>query len=110
MSGQSAGSWAREEFGRAALGDSRRERRLVAMAAAAAKSPHGCVSRVFRDAAERQGAYDFLENANIRSEAIAEPMFRAAARRITGQHALVVVDGSSLTLTDKLRTKGLGAI
>jgi hypothetical protein len=68
------------------------------------------VSAVFREAAERQGAYDFLENANIRSEAVAEPMFRAAARRITGPYALIAVDGSSLTLTDRQQAKGLGAI
>ncbi len=58
--------WAQEEFGAALLGDVRRTRRVVQMAARAAASPSGKVSAVFEKSKEREGAYDFLESAQVR--------------------------------------------
>jgi hypothetical protein len=102
--------WAVEEFGQAELGDRRREQRLVAMAAAALACPSGLVSEVFKNAADRQGAYDLLENEKVAHHAMAEPMFSASARRASGRYAFVVIDGSSLTLTDRALCKGFGPI
>jgi len=110
MYAQTVQGWAYEEFGDAELGDSRREHRLLRMAATAATRPAGRVSEVFSVAAERQGAYDLLENDDIDCDALAKAMFRAAARRASGDYALVAVDGSSLTLTDRLRAKDFGGI
>ena len=110
MRAQSVQAWAYEEFGDTELGDSRRERRLLRMAAGAAAQPAGRVSEVFQVAAERQGAYDLLENDEVRCDALAKAMFRATARRASGGYAFVAVDGSSLTLTDRMRAKDFGGI
>jgi hypothetical protein len=106
-----AARWAQEEFGAALLGDVRRARRLVQMAARAAAAPSGKVSAVFERSKEREGAYDFLESAQVRPEALAESVFGATAKRATGLgYAYVVIDGSSLSLTDAKGTKGFGPV
>src|SRR4030095_2429334 len=76
-----ADGWAREQFGAAQLGDVRRTRRLVAVAAEAARGPSGKVSAVFERPREREGAYDFLENGQFSADAVAASMFEATARR-----------------------------
>ena len=103
--------WAKNEFGAAGLGDVRRTRRLVSMAAAVARAPSGKVSSVFSRTKEREGAYDFLENPQVDTSAIAESVFAATAVRARGlAYAYVAIDGSSLSLTDAKGTKGFGPV
>jgi hypothetical protein len=106
-----ARTWAEEEFGSALLGDARRTERLVRMATQAALAPSGRITRVFNSSAEQQGAYDFLESPHVLSSALQEAMARTAALR-SATHAFVYVpvDGTSLHLTDRQRSKGFGAI
>lgn len=105
------GEWAREEFGHADLGDERRRNRLVVMAAQAAMRPAGRVSAVFKCAAERQGAYDFLEGDAIRAEPMAIAMGHACAARASElPFVFAPIDGSSLTLADHGRCKDFGSI
>ena len=107
----SAVAWAAEEFGHAKLGDKRRTKRLMMMAAQAVVFPSGKVSEVFQVDAERQGAYDFLESSHVDDQAIIEAMGRASARRCAKQlYVFVAIDGSSLTLTDHNRNKDFGAV
>ena len=109
--GSSASAWSKEEFGEAELGDKRRTRRLVRMAARAALAPSGKVSEVFQDDAERQGAYDLLENEHINVEALLAAMGGAVAGRGQGQPFIFTpVDGSSLTLVDRAGSKDFGSI
>jgi len=68
--------WAHQEFGHADLGDRRRTRRLVAMAAAAARQPAGTVTAVFEGSAEREGAFRLLENNGVSAAAIAAATHR----------------------------------
>jgi hypothetical protein len=106
-----ARAWAYEEFGHAELGDSRRTARLVRMAASLAERPGGKILDVFRSNAEQQGAYDFLSNEKIRSGDMLDAMGAATARRCADESWVhVVVDGTSLRLTDYRRTKGFGAV
>jgi hypothetical protein len=108
---QRATRWALEEFGSVNLGDARRPRRLTMMADAAWRRPAGKVSAVFERAAEREGAYDFLENRHVRPEAIAAGMFEATARRAAKKQSVyVAIDHTSLTLTDVAKKKGFGPI
>lgn len=101
--------WAADEFGQAQLGDVRRSVRLVGMAAASAEHPHGLVTQVFRDSAEREAAFRFLESRRIDDAAVAAPMFAAAARRCVGASELVVaMDQSTVSVVDKGISKGLG--
>lgn len=108
----SAKTWGAKEFGTTQLGDVRRTRRLVAMAAGAARRPSGRVSTVFDKAHEREGAYDFLENPSIEADAVAESLFAATVERARDGSPLtyVVVDGSSLNLTDANEEKDFGPI
>jgi hypothetical protein len=104
-------NWARSVFAGAQLGDSRRTDRLILMASRAAARPGGKISEVLLDAAERQGAYDFLEGAQV----LAAPVLGSvanAAFRCAEQHpfCFAAVDGSSLSLTDTQRKKGFGTV
>jgi Transposase DNA-binding/Transposase Tn5 dimerisation domain len=104
-------AWGREEFGSADLGDSRLVRRAVRMAAAAAARPGARILDVFQTSAERQGAYDFLENSRFEVGALAASMFAATAQRCSGEsYVFIPTDGSSVSLVDHQRTKDFGAV
>lgn len=103
--------WAREEFGRAELGDSRRTARLVRMATRAAKAPSGKISDVFTDDAERQGAYDFLESKHVSAAVLIQALgWVAAERGAEESFTFVAIDGSSVPLADHGQTKDFGSV
>ncbi|WP_437938175.1 IS4/Tn5 family transposase DNA-binding protein [Sorangium sp. So ce341] len=103
--------WAYEEFGHADLGDARRATRLVRMATAAALRPGDTVLDVFLSSAERQADYDFLANPDIRQEDLLTSVAVATASRCESHtFVFVTVDGTSLTLTDRARTRDFRAI
>lgn len=111
VNGKDARDWAEEVFGHADLGDSRRTRRLVHLAAEAARHPAGKVLDVCKTSASRQGAYDFLNNRSVTAEAIQSAVTISTARTCGSEpFCFVVVDGTSLTLTDWRRAKGFGAV
>lgn len=103
--------WAREHFGGLELGDMRRTTRAVEMATTAARRPAGRVLDVFQTSAERQGAYDFLENLAAKSDAMVDGIGLAAASASqVHSYVLVSVDGSSLNIVDRAKNKGLGVV
>jgi hypothetical protein len=103
--------WAQRVFGGAQLGDARRTARLVRVAARAAESPAGKVTEVFREPAERQGSYDLLENVAVAAAELTEALGRSTAHACSDfERVLVVLDGTSLTVTDADQSKGLGRI
>src|SRR5215207_3780834 len=78
-------AWARQEFGHARLGDVRRTARAVALAARLCQRPDAAVTRVFAGRpAERQAAYEFLDNDAVSAGALREAVARATARRARG--------------------------
>jgi len=77
--------WAEDVFGDAELGDVRRTARLVRMAAKAVRRPSGRVSEVYDSAAERQGAYDFLESPHVDMKAIGRAIAASTARQCAQQ-------------------------
>ncbi len=98
--------WARTEFGRAGIEDRRWGRRLVQVAARAARRPGGRVTDTFRNDAERQGAYGLLESEAVDPEAVALSTFEAAAGRSAKESFVYcAVDGTSLNLADHQREK-----
>jgi Transposase DNA-binding/Transposase Tn5 dimerisation domain len=106
-----ARTWAQKEFGDAELGDERRTRRLVGMATRALERPAGHVTEVFRTDAERQGAYDFLEDEEVEAASVLAAAARASVRRVAKQpYAFVAIDGTSLSLVDRRAVKDFGAI
>jgi hypothetical protein len=93
--------WAQEVFGGAELGDLRRTRRLVRMAAEAGRNPSGKISEVYRNPAERQGAYDFIESQHSDAKAISKALVASTALRCAEyQWVYVPLDGTSLKLWD----------
>jgi hypothetical protein len=108
---QSARRWARDEFGRASLGNQLRTQRLVQLAAGVAEMPAGRVTEVFQDAAGLEGAYRFLESEHVAAEAIGIAAGETCARRCrTAEVVYVPVDATSLTLPDPHEVRALGAV
>jgi len=104
-------TWAALEFGSAELGDIRRTRRLVDIAARAAEQPAGKITEVFADGAEREAAFRLVENDEIHPDEMSVAARRAcAARAADFPFVFVPVDGSSLNLTDWQRQKRLGVV
>jgi hypothetical protein len=92
-------SWAAEEFGHADLGDVRRTKRLVSMAARAASRPAGTVTRVYDRPADREGAFRLIESDRFSYRDVVAASRRATARRAAAYpFAYVAVDGSTLTV------------
>jgi len=108
----SALAWSREEFGAAELGDTRRAKRLVELAAVAASRPAGTVSGTFALSAQREGAFRFLENDAIDAMAIGDAFYkRTAARCEVEQTIIVAVDQAALsTVRDRNGIRGFGPI
>jgi hypothetical protein len=106
-----AAIWARSEFGHATLGNTSRTKRLVAIARAVALRPDGKVTSVFTKAADREGAFRFVENDLIEPREMLRSAHLAAARRCLSEtYAFVPMDGTSLNLTDLAKRKGFGAV
>ena len=103
--------WSRQEFGNADLGDSRRTARLVAMGAAACERPSGKVAAVFGVDREREGAYDFLENEHVAAEEIMASVATATTARCAScPFVFVPVDGTSISVADRARTRNFGNV
>lgn len=106
-----ARQWAEEEFGDSQLGDVRRTRRLVLLAAELAKQPAGTVTRACASSASREGAFRWLESGAVRVEPVREALVESTVRRCTEESFVYVsVDGTSLTLTDRVGNKGFGGV
>ena len=104
-------TWAQTEYGHVHLGDIRRTQRLVAVATRVAQRPSALVAQAVRDEAERQAAYDLLENSAVRPDALVHASARAAATRAASRAlVLIAADGVSLTLRDYRGLRGMGSI
>jgi Transposase DNA-binding/Transposase DDE domain len=111
MNADDIGEWAHQHFGCLDLGDARRTARGVAMAQGAARRPGGRVLDVYRTSAQRQGAYDFLENTAVRGDAMVDGIGSAVASNCQEHpYVLVSVDASSLNIVDRNNTKGFGVV
>lgn len=103
--------WAEKQFGAARLGNVSRTRRLVLLAAEAARRPSGIVSEACASGASREGAFRLLENESVRPSDVAAPVYASTVRECAREGTvLVAIDGSSLTLSDDARAKDLGGI
>jgi hypothetical protein len=79
------------------------------MAARFAERPHGHVTGVLTDPAEREAAFRFIENDGVDVAAMAAASHAAAAQRCADSSVVIVaVDQSTLSITDRQGTKGFG--
>ena len=98
--------WAEQTFGDAELGDARRTRRLVKMAAGLCLRPSGRVTRAYRVAAEREGAFRLLENRAMDAAKIAAASHRSTARRCSSESVVyVAVDSTTVAVADRQQSK-----
>lgn len=104
-------SWGKEEFGSAKLGNSLRTQRLAAIAAAVADRPGGKITEVFSESADREGAYRLVESEHSDPGEILKASMRATIQRCVGEeYVFVPLDGTSLSLPDPNRVRGMGSV
>jgi len=108
MLDQAAKTWAQDLVADAELGDVRRNALVIRMLRRMAQRPAGCITDVFVDRAEQQAAYDFIEGGVATSRLV--DSFAASAFRAADRSCFVVVDGTSLSLTDRKGRKDFGSI
>jgi hypothetical protein len=111
MRSDDARAWALEEFGELEVRDVRLKARLARMAKTASEHGGGRISEVFRDPAQRQGAYDLLEGGRVPGEALVVAMASACeARSARHDCVFVALDGSSISVVDRRNRTNLGAV
>ncbi len=103
--------WAVSQFGMAELGDRRRTKRLVRLAAKMASNSSGSIPQQSGSAAEMKAAYRLFDTAGVTHAAVCAPHF-AQTRRLASQRRLVflVQDTCELNFTSHAHCEGLGPI
>ena len=108
-----AGAWAEREFGGARLGDRRRTRRLVKVAAGLARCPSGTLPSALRHWKELKGAYRLFSNQEAAIHpALLETHCQADAGEVPHQPGeyLLIEDRTCLDYSGHRATRGLGRI
>jgi hypothetical protein len=101
--------WAAEEFGKAELGDKRRTKRLVQLAAQRASRPNSSIGQSCGSKAATKAAYRLLDNEDIEAEAIQNSHRRATMERMKAERVVLAIqDTTYLDYTSHPATKGLG--
>lgn len=101
----------REEFEDSDLSDYRLRQRLVMLAESLDASPNASLPKAVRTTAAREGAYRFLGNFRVTSDAILAPHRRATARRCReAKRVYVVSDTTEFTFAGEQRGSRLGRI
>ncbi len=104
-------SWADDIFGSAELGDLRRTRRLVTLAASLAQYTGLSIVKSSRSSADVEGAYRLMRNPAVLPDAIADAGF-AATTRAAVEHPLLLAleDSTSLNFSHSTVREKLGSI
>lgn len=104
-------SWAEAEVEGADFGDRRLNRRASAMLIQMEASPGGRVTSVFESSSEQEGAFRFLRNETVCAAELSRSSFEGALSRLgDGEDYVVAIDQTSLAVTDRQRSKGMGRI
>lgn len=108
---QDPAQWAQMEFGMTDLGDVRRTRRLVQVAAKIGHCPKGVLPESFEQWSELKAAYRLFSNPEVKYESIALPHWQRTAQACCqpGEY-LLIEDGSELDFSWHRQTQGLGRI
>lgn len=93
--------WAQETLGSSDLGDARRTRRLVEVAAGLASNVGESLNAASEgDTSKSEGAYRLIRNEEVEADAIAEGGFASTRRAIAGyERVLIIFDSTTLTYT-----------
>ena len=103
--------WAQEQFGNAKLGDVRRTRRAVKLAAQMAAHPAGSIPQQTQTWGDTKAAYRLFDRKEVTFEALAQPHWKRT-RQVAGQRPIVlhIQDGSQLDYTAHKSLRGAGVI
>jgi len=103
--------WAQLEFSNAELGDARRTRRLVEVAAALTQTPSGTLPQALPGWAELKAAYRLFSNSQVTYQAIITPHLERTRQSCTepGEY-LWVEDTTLLDYTSHRALRGVGRI
>lgn len=88
-------NWSEKTFGKCALGDARRTKRLVKMSASLARSTGQSVVKSIDDESQVEGAYRLLRNAQVLSDNIAEGGFSATAAMVKDTGTLLALEDTT---------------
>ena len=99
-----------EELGRAALGDERRNRRLIQIVRRLEANPSQSFPRAAADDAELEGIYRFMGSAHIDCAALLEPHVAATVARAKEAARVLVVHDSTEFNFGASEREGLGRI
>lgn len=103
--------WAEQEFGVARLGDARRTRRLVRLAAQMAGDSSASIPRQTGTSADMKAAYRLFANDDVTHEAILRPHIERTRARVGAlSRVFLVQDTCELNFTDHSHCEGLGPI
>jgi len=104
-------TWASELLSRADFGDVRRCARAKVMLRRAVAKPAGRLTDVFKNKAELQAAYDFVEG-TVPPDKIIGAIASATCANLApeSESFFVIFDGTSLSLTDRTGKKGFGSV
>jgi hypothetical protein len=101
--------WAEHHFGKSELGDKRRTRRLVEVAAAMAQNPHMSLPKQLPDWSDLIGAYRFLSNPGVDPQKILAPHHQLVRQEACGYPVVLCVqDDTQLDFTCRTGIEGLG--
>jgi hypothetical protein len=106
-------AWAQETFGAAQLGDPRRSRRLVRVAAQVAADPQGSLPRQMGgNWAALKAAYRLVRADGVSHEAISRPVWQQTRQQVEQEPGvmLIVHDDTQLDYGYRPATSGLGPI
>jgi len=106
-----AEAWAEAEFAGAELGDRRRTKRLIRLAAGLAECPNGTLPSAFREWRDLKAAYRFLGNEAVTYEEVTKPHVEGTAEacRAPGEY-LLIEDTTDLDFTGHPAMRGVGRI
>jgi hypothetical protein len=101
--------WAEQQFGNCRLGDSRRTKRLVTMAAQFAQRPDGSTPDQTENWADLKATYRFFDNNNVSHRAILKPHFAWTCDLMAtqGGTVLLVSDTTEVDFGHKREATGL---
>lgn len=103
--------WAREQFGKAGLGDVRRTRRLVKLGAQMAGNSSGTIPQQTQRLADRKAAYRLFAQEAVTHEVVCTPHWQQT-REQAGELPVVFMnqDTTELDFTYHAKTRGLAPI
>jgi hypothetical protein len=100
-------TWAEEQFGRCDLGDERRTKRMIAIAATTAENPSASFPLQFATWSDLKAAYRLFDSEDVTFSAIAKPHWQSTRARGPGRY-LVIGDTTEIDFGVQRQVEGLG--